>query len=118
MNEPRIRRRLPAFEVLAELGRRDPAALQALGRLLTDDVIKHSSRPESRRRLEGLKFRIEMERRRAPDALSACVRLSRLMHDSLSELHTVLNAPNGYRRPNGRMSGTVLGFPRSDIEPV
>ena len=44
MNEPRIRRKLPAFEVLAELGRRDPAALQALGRLLTDDVIKHAPR--------------------------------------------------------------------------
>jgi hypothetical protein len=111
MNEPRIRRTLPAFEVLAELGRRDPAALQALGRLLTDDVIKHAPRPASRRRLEGLKFRIEMERRRAPDALSACVRLSQLMHQSLSELHTVLNEPDGFRRQAPRSAGTVLGFP-------
>jgi len=118
MIEPRIRRTLPAFEVLAELGRRDPAALQALGRLLTDDVIKHAPHPESRRRLEGLKFRIEMERRRSPDALSACVRLSRLMHESLSELHTVLNEPNGYVRPAARPTGTVLGFPRADAESV
>ena len=80
MNEPRIRRKLPAFEVLAELGRRDPEALQALGRLLTDDVIKHAPRAASRRRLEGLKFRIEMERRRSPDPLAACVRLSKMMH--------------------------------------
>jgi Protein of unknown function (DUF3135) len=114
MIEPRIRRTLPAFEVLAELGRRDPAALQALGRLLTDDVIKHAPRPDSRRRLEGLKFRIEMERRRSPDPLSACVRLSRLMHESLSELHTVLNEPNGYLKGAPRQSGTVLGFPRAD----
>jgi uncharacterized protein DUF3135 len=118
MNEPRIRRRLPAFEELADLARRDPDALQALGRLLTDDVIKHAPRPESRRRLEGLKFRIEMERRRSPDALSACVRLSRLMHESLSELHSVLNAPGGFRRGPARARGTVLGFPRQDAEPV
>jgi hypothetical protein len=118
MHEPRIRRTLPAFEVLAELGRRDPDALQALGRLLTDDVIKHAPRPASRRRLEGLKFRIEMERRRAPDALSACVRLSMLMHESLSELHSVLNEPDGYRRPARRAAGTVLGFPRADEESV
>ncbi len=112
MNEPRIRRKLPAFEVLAELARRDPAALQALGNLLTDDVIKHAPRPASRRRLEGLKFRIEMERRRSPDPLAACVRLSKLMHESLSELHTVLNEPDGFRRSAPRQVGTVLGFPR------
>jgi hypothetical protein len=55
-----------------------------------------------------------MERRRSPDALSACVRLSRLMHESLSELHTVLNEPNGYLKGASRPSGTVLGFPRAD----
>ena len=118
MNEPRIRRTLPAFEVLAELGRRDPGALEALGRLLTDDVIKHAPRPASRRRLEGLKFRIEMERRRSPDALSACVRLSKLMHESLSELHTVLNEPDGFKRASARGGGTVLGFPRQNGESV
>jgi hypothetical protein len=117
MNEPRIRRTLPDFEVLAELGRRDPDALQALGRLLTDDVIRHAPRPASRRRLEGLKFRIEMERRRSPDALSACVRLSKLMHESLSELHTVLNEPDGFKRSPAR-AGTVLGFPRQNAESV
>jgi len=111
MNEPRIRRRLPAFEVLAELGRRDPNALQALGRLLTDDVIKHAPRPASRRRLEGLKFRIEMERQRAPNPLAACARLSQMMFESLSELHTALNEPNGYRKHPETSSGTVLGFP-------
>ena len=117
MNEPRIRRRLPAFEELAELGRRDPSALEALARLLTDDVIKHAPRPASRRRLEGLKFRIEMERRRSPDPLAACVRLSRLMHESLSELHAVLNEPDGLRRRE-RSRGTVLGFPRPNQESV
>jgi hypothetical protein len=118
MNEPRIRRRLPAYEVLADLGRRDPAALQALARVLTDDVIRNAPQPASRRRLEGLKFRIEMERRRSPDALSACIRLSQLMHQSLHELHSVLNAPNGYRRGATKARGVVLGFPPVASEPL
>jgi Protein of unknown function (DUF3135) len=118
MNELRIRRRLPAFEVLAELGRRDPKALQALGRLLTDDVIRQAPRLASRRRLEGLKFRIEMERQRAPNPLAACARLSQLMFQSLSELHTVLNEPDGYRKRIEPSSGTVLGFPNLHHDPV
>ncbi len=115
MQQLRIRRTLPAFDVLAELARRDPDALEALGRLLTDDVIKHAPRPASRRRLEGLKFRIEMERRRTHDPLATCVRLSQLMHQSLCELHNALNAPNGFR-PTPRQAGTVLGFPRASEE--
>lgn len=118
MNEPRIRRQLPAFEALAELGRRDPDALEALGRLLTDDVIRNAPRPASRRRLEGLRFRIEMERRRAPDAMAACVRISQLMHQSLNELHTVLNEPDGFRRSPPGTSAVVLGFARTATEPL
>jgi len=59
-----------------------------------------------------------MERRRSPDALSACVRLSKLMHESLSELHTVLNEPDGFKRASARGGATVLGFPRQNGESV
>jgi hypothetical protein len=116
MIEPRIRRQLPAFEVLAELARRDPQALYALGRVLTDDVIRQAPRDASRRRLEGLKFRIEMERRRAPNPLAACARLSQLMFDSLDELDCVLNEPGGYRKQPSHSSGTVVGFPTTRPE--
>ncbi len=116
MIEPRIRRQLPAFEVLAELARRDPQALYALGRVLTDDVIRQAPRAASRRRLEGLKFRIEMERQRAPNPLAACARLSQLMFDSLDELHSVLNEPGGYHRQASPSTGTVLGFPTAQRE--
>ena len=86
--------------------------------MLTDDVIRNAPDAASRRRLEGLKFRIEMERRRSPDPLSACVRLSRMMHQSLHELHEVLNEPNGYRRSPPDTQATVLGFPRTLREPL
>jgi Protein of unknown function (DUF3135) len=111
INEPRIRRQLPAFDELADLGRRDPDALQRLGRLLTDDVIRHAP-GASRRRLEGLKFRIEMERQRAPNPLAACARLSQMMFESLSELHSVLNEPDGFRKPATPTSAKILGLAR------
>lgn len=113
INEPRIRRQLPAFEELADLGRRDPEALAALARLLTDDVIRHAG-PASRRRLEGLKFRIEMERRRAPNPLAACARLSQMMFESLSELHNALNEPGGYRRTSVRTCAQIVDLNRHE----
>jgi len=116
INEPRIRRQLPAFEELADLGRRDPQALEALGRLLTDDVIRHAG-PASRRRLEGLRFRIEMERRRAPNPLAACARLSQMMFESLSELHSALNEPGGYRRTTGSSGAQIVDLNRSEPAP-
>ena len=113
-SEPRIRRRLPAFDELADLGRRDPDALQRIARLLTDDVIRHAHDAHSRRRLEGLKFRIEMESRRAPNPLAACARLSQMMFESLSELHSVLN--DGYRKPEAPVSADVIGLIRPSTE--
>jgi hypothetical protein len=110
ISEPRIRRQLPAFDVLADLGRRDPDALQRLAQLLTDDVIRHAPGAASRRRLEGLKFRIEMESRRAPNPLAACARLSQMMFESLSELHSVLN--DGYRKPAAPVSAEIIGLIR------
>jgi Protein of unknown function (DUF3135) len=114
ITEPRIRRQLPAFEELAELARRDPNALQALARLLTDDVIRHAPGAASRRRLEGLKFRIEMEQRRAPNPLAACAKLSQMMFESLSELHSVLHAPDGYRKPAAPVSAQIVGLGRHE----
>lgn len=101
---------LPTFDVLAELARNNPSGLEALRNRLTDEVIRRARNDPSRRRLMGLKFRIDMERRRSPDALAACIRLSAMMHRSLAQLQGVLAEPNVYRQH--AEPGTVLGFPR------
>src|SRR5262249_56413239 len=87
MRTPRSRFTLPTFDALANLAQRDPSALERLRVRLTDEIIRRAPNDAARRRLEGLKFRIDMERRRAPDALAACVRISALMHSSLADLH-------------------------------
>lgn len=105
---------LPTFDVLAELARNNPSGLEALRNRLTDEVIRCARNDPSRRRLMGLKFRIDMERRRSPDALAACIRLSAMMHRSLAQLQRVLAEPNGHRQHT--QPGTVLGFPRTTTQ--
>jgi len=111
MRKLRSRFTLPAFDALAKLARTDPAALEALRQRLTDDVIRRATNDSARRRLEGLKFRIEMERRRSRDPLAACIRISAMMHSSLADLQQALSAPHKFRNRAGRRDGTLISFP-------
>jgi hypothetical protein len=79
--------RLPAFDVLVDMARNDPQGLETLRRSLTDAVIAAASNDTTRRRLQGLQFRVDMERRRANTPLAATIRISEMMCESLADLH-------------------------------
>lgn len=79
--------RLPAFEVLVDMARNDPEGLETLRRSLTNAVIATASSEDSRRRLAGLQFRVDLERRRAATPLAATIRISEMMCRSLADLH-------------------------------
>lgn len=85
--------RLPAFEVLVDMARNDPQGLETLRRSLTDAVIAAASNDTTRKRLQGLQFRVDMERRRANTPLAATIRISEMMCRSLADLHRSLVAP-------------------------
>jgi hypothetical protein len=85
--------RLPAFDVMLDLARNDPAQLEALRETLTSAVIAGAASDDHRRRLKGLQFRIEMERRRAATPLAATIRISEMMTQSLADLHRTLVIP-------------------------
>lgn len=70
------------FDRWAELARRDPAGFERARARLLRECIQRAS-PAHRRRLEGLQFQLDMERRRARTPLAACLRLSELMLDIL-----------------------------------
>lgn len=82
--------RLPAFDVLLDLARNDPEALEELRRNLTQSVIDAAPNEANRRRLRGLQFRVDMERERAKTPLAATIRISELMCQSLAELHRTM----------------------------
>ena len=87
---------LPDFDTMQTMARHDPDGLERLRLKLVSELIANAE-PEQRRRLHGLQFQIDMERRRAANPLAACIRLSSLMRDSLLRMQQVLNEPRHQR---------------------
>ena len=106
--------RLPAFDVLVDMARNDPQGLEKLRRSLTDAVIATASNETTRRRLIGLQFRVDMERRKAGSPLAATIRISEMMCHSLAALHRSMVAPETWDVPElaQKPQGQVLSFQR------
>lgn len=85
---------IPDFDELATLAKHNPEQFEKLRTELCEKVI--SAAPESQqRRLRGIQFQIDMERRKAATPMAACVRISELMHESFEELRYHLNKATG-----------------------
>lgn len=101
--------RLPSFDELKIMALEQPQALENLRKLLIAELI--ASAPESRRRrLEGLAFVIEAERRKAHNPMQACITISRMMLDSLVELNASLDLRRPSSPPNQPPTATVIPF--------
>lgn len=105
--------RLPAFEVLVDMARNDPEGLETLRRSLTNAVITTARSEQSRRRLRGLQFRVDLERRRASSPLAAAIRISEMMCRSLADLHASLVTPLDQPAQTRELVGNVVPFPRT-----
>ncbi len=85
---------LPEFDTLREMAQNDPEGLERLRVQLCDQLIQNA--PEAyRRKLRGLQFRVDMERRRAKSPMAACIAISAMMHDSFDQLRQALNEAAG-----------------------
>ncbi len=104
---------LPDFEVLKRMARENPEGLQALRQKLVSEVLDGAS-PEQRRRLAGLQFRIDVERRRAANPLAATIKLSAMMRDSLLRLQQAVNDPDSLMAVPAR-GAAVLAFPQRGV---
>jgi hypothetical protein len=111
-----MRRKLPAFEVLVDLARNDPQRLEALRSKLTGDVIDKARTEQQRKRLEGIQFRVDLERQRARNPLAATIRISEMMANSLAELHRSMVTPlaDDFPANLATADATVLAFPARD----
>lgn len=70
------------FDTWANLARTDPEAFESLRQAAIEQCIANAP-AENRDRLRRLQWRIDQERRRAGTPLGACIRLSRMMWQSL-----------------------------------
>ena len=79
----------PSFDEMAELAKNNPEKLEVLRQQLIDQIIEQA--PEDyHRRLRGLQFQIDAQRQIAPNPMAACLKISKMMHDSLADLRSFL----------------------------
>lgn len=112
---------LPEFDVLREMAQNNPEQLEQLRVEMCDQLIQEAP-AHVRRRLRGLQFQIDMERRRAKSSMAACIAISGMMHESFDRLRQVLNEAAGnpaaaHHKPvmesNALDKATVLPFQKA-----
>jgi len=99
-----MQQELPDFDTLKQLAEQNPKALEDLRQQFINDLINNAS-PDLQRRLRGLQFQIDAQRRIHKNPLAACIKLSEMMYDSFSELRYALNDVTGHgaERPRPRL---------------
>ena len=102
---------LPSFDELMRLASQEPDKLEFLRENWVNNQI--ASAPEHyQRRLRGLQFQIDMERKRASNPVSSCIRISRMMHEGLANLREAISkTDNQNLEDNNTMSADVIPFP-------
>lgn len=102
------------FDDWSELAARDPEAFERRRSQVIEEFIQQA--PESKQhRLRCLQWRVDRTRERASNPVSACVRISQMMWDSLAGeggLLEALDELRGVPRPPARSprSAEVLSF--------
>lgn len=100
---------IPNHDTLAEMARTDPEKLERLRETWINEVIERAP-TEMRRRLRGLQFQIDCQRRLHSNPLGACIEISKMMYESLNHLNQMMQGHSEpvYDEPN---NATVLAFP-------
>lgn len=99
---------LPGFDTLRYLAEHDPDRLELLRNALTEMLIARSP-AESRQRLRGLQFQINARVKLAHNPIAACLAVSSMMHDTLSQLQrTLCDGPEEPLMPT--QSARILPF--------
>lgn len=107
---------MPSFDELARIAKDDPAKYEEIREQLVNDLIA-SAPDESQRRLRGLQFQVDMERRRSKTPMASCIAISKMMHDSLYTMGQTLNSATGkevqedFELTGSEESARVLSFP-------
>lgn len=107
-----------SFDDWAQLARTDPATFEARRNACIEQLIARAP-ADRQRRLRGLQWQIDQIRHCAPTPLSACVRMSHMMWESVLARDGLLDRLEQFsgRRamspPRPRSTGRVLAFRRS-----
>lgn len=81
---------MPNFETLVDMAQNNPDQLEKLRHDMSQKIID-AAPDRIRRRLAGLQFQIDSQRKLAKNPMAACINISMMMHDSFDELRAALN---------------------------
>lgn len=111
------------FDLWAKLAQDDPEAFEVKRREAIEAAIGQAPDSEQQR-LRGLQFRIDMERQRASNPLSACIRINKMLMDQFTLLRGALNEltneVQGQHSPSVQtepVSAEVFHFPTTQPNP-
>ncbi len=101
----------PSFDQLSNMAETHPDALENFRQREVEALI--TSAPEDmQRRLRGLQFQIDCQRQLHDTPISACIAISKMMHDSVQRLNKVLNGLKEEQAEQQEPSpATVIPFP-------
>jgi hypothetical protein len=105
---------LPNFEYLSKLAAENPDKLEALRAEHIEQVIENAPQ-QYRRRLRGLQFQVDCERRKHNTPLASCIAISSMMYDSLHKLNAVLTDSEAADTNAGTQSADILSFPAAAV---
>ena len=101
---------LPDVDTLIAMAKDDPERLELLRRSMMAALIDSAPNEQIKKRLRGLRFKIDLERERAKTPMAACITLSDMMHESLAELHRALVDPEAFEKTEEKAE--VVEFPQ------
>ncbi|MGY3857448.1 DUF3135 domain-containing protein [Aeromonas sp. NJAU223] len=81
---------LPDFDTLKHWALVEPERLDALLHQQIDTLIEQVG-PDRQRRLRGLQFRIDCQRKLAKNNLDSCIRIANMMHESFYAMRSQIN---------------------------
>jgi len=111
----------PNFDTLLKLAKEKPEELEKFRQYQVETIINQA--PEgSQRRLRGLQFQIDAQRKLHNDSpMGACLKISQMMHESFAELRVWLNDITGANDPlrhemdafqnEPKLAAKVINFP-------
>lgn len=108
-NEQSIRHLLPSFDEMAYLARTDPEAFESLRAHICEQAIARSP-AHMQQRLKGLQFIIDQERKRSRSNLSACLKISNMMNESLLKLNAAFSNPKEYLQNYYSKSADIIAL--------
>ena len=103
------------FDAWAKLAQTDPEAFEKQRQKVLRDAID-SATSHMRRRLEGVQWRVDMERQRSKSPMTACVRTFSMMWDSVYAEGGLVDALQALRRrraPQRDMSAQLIKLPKA-----